>query len=84
MQRECYSFHPHTAIKNLSVSLDSGIGAFPAFAFLARYHSTVHDPTKNIKTLIPMYFWISWYIHTFKNYFVTIFSVINFQFSINK
>ena len=50
MQRECYSFHLHIAIENLSVSLDSGRGAFLAFAFLTRYHSTVHNLAKNIKT----------------------------------
>ena len=58
MQRECYSFHPYIAIENISVSLDSGKGVFLVFAFLARYHDTVHNPVKNTKTYISMYFWI--------------------------
>ena len=65
MQRECYSFHPHIAIENLSMSLDSTKGAFSTFVILARYHSTIHDPTKNIKTRISMYFWVSRYYSYF-------------------
>ena len=61
MQRECYSFHPHIAIEILSMSLDSTRGEFSAFVILARYHGIIHDPTKNIKTRIPMYFWVSRY-----------------------
>ena len=33
MQRECYSFHPHIAIENLSVSLDSGRERFRHLRF---------------------------------------------------
>ena len=48
-------------IVTLSVSLDSDRGAFLAFAFLAKSHGIVHDPAKNTKTRIPMYFWVSWH-----------------------
>ena len=66
------------------MSLDSGKGLFLALAFLAGSHS-VHDPAKNKKKCAYQRIFESHIIiHTFKNYFATIFSTIRFQFSANK
>ena len=42
----------------ISVRLRSGQCAFLVFAFLVGFHGISHIPAKNIKTRIPMHFWV--------------------------
>ena len=57
---------------------------FSAFAFLTGSYGTVYDLVKNTKTHIPIHFESHGTIYTIKNYFVIVFSTINFHFLANK
>ena len=73
------------AVEALSVSLDWTFCSIRAFCiFFSGLIGTVHKPPNSAKHRFLGKFGSYSTIHTFKNYFVTVFLAISFQFSANK
>jgi len=71
------------SLEKLSLSLRLRIN-YSAFAFLAGSHDTIYNLAKMQKRTYPCISGFHGTIHTFKNYFTTVFSTISFQFLANK